>query len=208
MYFLVRRDDYSSKNCHIKIYIHGETPSTPAIPHILCVCVCVLEDPLSLRFFFRGGGIFLRKSGVKMPEIRINVTTKEENRDNGRGHQQAKKKKGEIRGKKKGPLWILKRGRKSRDGWGGGGRASIYASVHHRLPISTDEGNGRWSLFFLFPSSFFFFPFYSAAATPQNPTSKGPCTISSGIHIHIRLMMASFFFSLLPRVVNSDPVSI
>lgn len=79
-------------------------PPPPPPSLTSCVCVCVLEDPLSLRFFFRGGGIFLRKSGVKMPEIRINVTTKEENRDNGRGHQQAKKKKGEIRGKKKGPL--------------------------------------------------------------------------------------------------------
>lgn len=179
----------SYKNIHPwRNPLHPRHPSHP-----VCVCVCWKTPSLFVSSSGGGGGIFLRKSGVKMPEIRINVTTKEENRDNGRGHHK-RKKKGRNKGKKKGPLWILKRGRKSRDGWGGGGESINIC----KCPPPTTNFH-RWRKrtmepLFSFPLVFFF-PFYSAAATPQNPTSKGPCTISSGIHIHIRLMMASFFFS-------------
>ncbi len=99
-----------------------------------------------------------------MPEIRMNVSSKEERPDNGWGHRsRSNGKKGRNKGKRKRPLCILKRERervgemeRRRRKWERGREiespppsphydyeASIYASVHHRLPISTDERSER-----------------------------------------------------------------
>ena len=132
-----------------------------------------------------------RKRGAKMPEIRMNVSSKEERADNGWGRSS---KKGRNKGKR--PLCILKRERESGDEKKKKKKesvslspptASIYASVHHRLPISTDESGGPS---FLYPPPL---------ATPST------CTISSAAHTHTHTHTYPYKINdaPFPRVLNS-----